>query len=223
MKERKWKTKEEKRKTKGETRQNSMTLIFSGECEHQEHPQIGLKNPWKNNSADSKNRVPVQKPTIPAACDFLSLLRCSRSAVRFSRASCSRFSSSMKWSIFRGFPRSLSLFLSSSLWHHSHQEHIRIIHFNNITTGGCNKGAESILEDSMELIRELSNRQVTEKLETWYRLSTYPLFRLFLFVDHSCQSRRHKWGNISAEPTLFISPVAKTVVNTESSCSEPIW
>jgi hypothetical protein len=58
------------------------------------------------------------------------------------------------------------LFLSSSLWHHSHQEHIRIIHLNNITTGGCNKGAERILEDSMELIRELSNRRVTEKLET---------------------------------------------------------
>jgi hypothetical protein len=79
------------------------------------------------------------------------------------------------------------------------------------------------LEDSMELIRELSNRRVSEKLETWYRLSTYPLFRLFLFVDHSCQSRRHKWGNISAEPTFFISPVAKTVVKMESSCSEPIW
>jgi hypothetical protein len=64
-----------------------------------------------------------------------------------------------------------SLVLCPCFCHHpsgitATKEPIRIIHFNNITTGGCNKGAESILEDSMELIRELSNRRVSEKLET---------------------------------------------------------
>jgi hypothetical protein len=39
----------------------------------------------------------------------------------------------------------------------------------------------------------------------------YPLFRLLLLVDHSCQSRRQKGGNISAEPT-FTSSVTKSAV-----------
>lgn len=65
---------------------------------------------------------------IPVTCELTSYRRFSNSAVRLSWASCSRRSSSMKWSIFQVIPWSLSLVRPSCLWsnhqvivpHHKH-------------------------------------------------------------------------------------------------------